>query len=196
MQLKFLGDAFDYWKGDLFCRLQREGILVDFRVDPMLTDPENWRTSDSRIYADLLQITEAQILRHKRKLREDRAQYFAEITHTGDLFLDPDTGISLGYVRHLEKYIRVEEVCRLLSEKSPRILCIYQHIGREKTTDRLSKLITALRESGKRIYCCSYETPNVAMLFTSQEQNRIEQVNECFKNHLGRHSDRRVKLWW
>jgi hypothetical protein len=192
MKLEFLGDAFDYWKGALFSRLQREGILVDFVVDPMLTDPENWRTSGFRLYADLLQITEDHILPHKRKLQEERPQYFAEITHTGDLFLDPDTGISLGYARHPERYIRVKEVYRLLGDKSSKILCIYQHIGREKTRDRVSKLITALGGFGTGIYCCSYETRTVAMLFISQKQNRIEQVNKCFKDYLGRHSGMRV----
>jgi len=195
MKLEFLGDALDYWKGCLFFRLQREGILIDFLVDPMLTDPENWDASDFRLYADLLQIRPSQILQHKRKLRGEREQYFAEIIHTGDLFLDPDTGISLGYARHIEKYIRVTEVHRLLGKKSPRILCFYQHIGREKTKDRVGKLIAALREFGARIYCCSYETPTVAMLFISQKQNRIEKINECFKNYLGRHSDARVAMW-
>ena len=193
MNLRFLGDALDYWKGSLFLRLQKGGILKDFSVDPMLTDAEDWHTADFRLYANLLQIRPDQILHHKGKLQEDREEYFAEVTHTGDLFVDPNTGIALGYVRHAEKYIRVGEVHQLLGEKLPRILCIYQHVGREKTRDRVSKLSTALAEFN--IYCCSYETPTVAMLFVSQKQNRLEQVNEYFKNYLGRHADMRVKIW-
>jgi hypothetical protein len=194
VNLRFLGDALDYWKGSVFLRLQNRGVLKDFLVDPMLTDPEDWHADDFRLYADLLQMRPDQILRHNGKLQENRETYFAEVIHTGDLFVDPDTGIGLGYARHAERYIRVKEVHQLLGEKLPRILCIYQHIGREKTRDRVSKLITALAEFGARIYCCSYETPTVAMLFVSQKQNRIEQVSECFKNYLGRHSER-VRLW-
>ena len=188
MKLRFLGDALDYWKGSLFLRLQNRGILKDFLVDPMLTDPEDWHAADFQLYADLLQIRPDQILQHKIKLQENRERYFAEVIHTGDLFVDPDTGIGLGYARHAENYIRVKEVHQLLGEKLPRILCIYQHVGREKTRDRVSKLITALAEFSTRIYCCSYETPTVAMLFVSQKQNRVQQVKECFKNYLGRHS--------
>lgn len=195
MNLRFLGDALDYWKGSLFLRLQKGGILEDFSIDPMLTDHKYWHALDFKLYADMLQIRLDQILQHKRKLQEDREKYFAEVTHTGDLFIDPDTGITLGYARHAEKYIRVKEVHQLLSEKLPRILCIYQHVGREKTRDRVSKLITALAEFNTRIYCCSYETPTVAMLFLSQKQNRLEQVNKYFKNYLGRHADMRVKIW-
>ena len=195
MKLGFLGDAIDYWKGSLFLRLQNRGILKDFLVDPMLTDPEDWHAADFQVYANLLQTTPDQILRHKTKLQENRERYFAEVIHTGDLFVDPNTGIGLGYVRHAEKYIRVEEVHQLLGEKLPRILCIYQHVGREKTIDRVNKLITALAEFSTGIYCCSYETPTVAMLFASRKQNRVQQVKECFKNYLGRHGDMRVRLW-
>lgn len=115
--------------------------------------------------------------------------------HTGDLFVDPDTGIALGYASHAENYIRVREAHQLLGEKLPRILCIYQHIRAKKTRDRVRELIAALAEFNTRIYCCSYETPTVAMLFVSRKQNRIEQVNKYFKNYLGRHSDMRVRLW-
>ena len=195
MNLGFLGDALDYWKGSLFFRLQREGILIDFLVDPMLTDPENWHASDFRLYADLLQIRPGQILQHRRKLRGEREQYFAEVTHTGDLFLDPDTGVALRYAGHIEKYIRVSEIRQLVGGSLPRILCIYQHIRAKKTRDRVRELISALAKSGTKIYCCSYETPTVAMLFISVRQNRIEPLNEYFKNYLGRHSSMRVALW-
>ena len=195
MNLRFLGDALDYWKGSLFLRLQKGGILKDFSVDPMLTDPEDWHAADFKLYTDLLQIRLDQILQHKRKLQEDREKYFAEVVHTGDLFVDPDTGIALRNVRYAEKYIRVTEVHQLLGEELPRILCIYQHVRAKKTRDRVSEVISALAGINTRIYCCSYETPTVAMLFLSKKQNRIEQVNKYFKNYLGRHTDMRVKIW-
>ena len=196
MNLRFLGDALDYWKGSVFLRLQNGGILKDFSVDPMLTDSGDWDADDFKLYADLLQIRRKQILPHKIELREDREKYFAEVMHTGDLFVDPDTGIASRDAGHAEKYIRVREVRQLLGEKLPRILCIYQHIRAKKTRDRVRELIETLAAEfdkfDTRIYCCTYETPTVAMLFVSQKQNRIEQVNKYFKNYLGRHSNIRV----
>jgi len=188
MNLRFLGDALDYWKGSLFFRLQREGILIDFLVDQMLTDPKDWRESDFQLYADLLQIRRGQILQHKRKLKEEREQYFTEVTHTGDLFLDPDTGITLRYTSRIERYIKISEICQLLRGNLPRILCIYQHIRGKKTKDRVTALVSAIGKSGAKVYCCSYQTPTVAMLFISARQNRIKPVYEYFKNYLGRHS--------
>lgn len=195
MNLRYLGDALDYWKGSVFFRLQERGILKDFSVDPMLTDPEDWRTADFQLYSDLLQIRPDQVLQHKRKLREDREKYFTEVVHAGDLFVDPDTGIALRPVGHAEKYIKVREIHQLLGEKLPRILCIYQHVRAQKTKDRVSELVLALVGVNTRIHCCSYETPTVAMLFMSKKQSRIEQMNKYFKNYLGRHVDRRVEIW-
>jgi len=195
MNLRFLGDALDYWKGSVFLRLQKGGTLKDFSVDPMLTDPEDWHAVDFQLYADLLQIRPDQILQHESKLQEDREEYFAEVMHNGDLFVDPDIGIALRDTSHAEKYIRVREVHQLLGGKLPRILCIYQHVRAKKTRDRVSELISAIAGFNTKIHCCSYETPTVAMLFVSQKQNRIEQVNKYFKNYLGRHTDMRVKIW-
>lgn len=101
--MQFLGDALDHWKGSIFSRLRKAGLLEDFSVDPMLTDSEDWNTADFRLYADLLQVSIDQILRHKIDLKEDRSKYFAKIEHSGDLFLDPDTGIaSKGSTRNSE----------------------------------------------------------------------------------------------
>ena len=192
MNIQFLGDALDYWKGFILSRLQKGGILHDFAVDPMLTDAEKWDTADFQLYADLLQIRPDQVLRHKARLHEDRDKYFAEIRHSGDLFVDPDTGMTLRGARC--EHIKIREVCQLLGEKSPRILCIYQHI-RYRTRDRVNRLVSALRECDANIYSFSYESRTVAMLFLSRKQGRIERVERYFKDYFGRHADVRGKIW-
>jgi NAD(P)H-dependent flavin oxidoreductase YrpB (nitropropane dioxygenase family) len=68
----------------------------------------------------------------------------------------------------------------------------YQHVRARKTEDRVRELIAALAEFDTRVYCCSYETPTVAVLFVAPKQSRIEQVGKYFKNYLGLHSDMRV----
>jgi len=197
MKLEFLGDAFDYWKGALFCRLQHERILVDFMVDPMLTDPDKWRKSDSQLYADLLQIAEDQILRHERRLQEERPKYFLEITHIGDLFLDPDIGIDLRRARHnnIEKYVKVGEIRQLIKENSSRILCIYQHLRGKKIEDVVGELTSALAEDGTRVHGLAYRTLPVPMLFISGSRSRTRILNEYFRNYLGRHINARVTTW-
>jgi hypothetical protein len=38
MNLKFIGDAFDHWKGSLLGELAEADLLSDLAIDPMLTD--------------------------------------------------------------------------------------------------------------------------------------------------------------
>jgi len=38
MNLRYLGDALDHWKGSLFESLQQANILHDFAVDAMASD--------------------------------------------------------------------------------------------------------------------------------------------------------------
>lgn len=164
-------------------------------MDPMLTDPDDWHTVDFQLYADLLQVRPDQVLKHKRRLMGEREEYFNEVAHKGDLFVDPNTGIALRTRGNIENYIKIKEIHQLLGERFSRILCVYQHISREKTKDRVGKIIAVLKESDSKSYCCSYETSIVAMLFISKKKNRIEQMHKYFRNYLGRHADRRVQIW-
>ena len=132
-------------------------------------------------------------LKHTRKLAWEREEYFNEVVHAGDLFVDPDTGITLRSRGSIQRYIKIKEIHQLFSEELSRVLCIYQHIGHEKTRDRVRKINTALAESNSRSYCCSYETPTVAMFFISKKQRRIKQIKKYFRNYLGGHADRRWK---
>ncbi|PYV23899.1 MAG: hypothetical protein DMG27_14375 [Acidobacteria bacterium] len=54
-----------------------------------------------------------------------RKQYFDEIKHMGDLFLDPDTGIATEKVKNISQYVRPSEIERLLCG-SDRLLAVYR----------------------------------------------------------------------
>jgi len=54
LNLKFLGDALDHWKGSLFAALQRAQVVQNFLVEPVFSDSDDWRPDDRRIYAQLL----------------------------------------------------------------------------------------------------------------------------------------------
>ena len=79
-----MGDALDHWKGSLFEFLQGTELLWNFAVDPMLTDRPSWREADFELLTRLLRIDRSRILPHNAALSQ-RPQYFAEITHHGDL---------------------------------------------------------------------------------------------------------------
>jgi len=54
LNLNFLGDALDHWKGSLFESLQEAQVLRDFAVDPMASDLGSWNSDDFLILARLL----------------------------------------------------------------------------------------------------------------------------------------------
>lgn len=113
MNLEYLGDALDHWKGSLFEYLQSERVVRDLVVDPMATDADQWSDDDFALYACLLRVSVKQIIRHKALLA-DRSSYFAEIRQSGDLFLDPDTGVAAHGASPIAKYVKPREVAALL----------------------------------------------------------------------------------
>lgn len=122
MNLQYLGDALDHWKGAILGYLQTRGQLSELAVDAMATDADEWHTADHQLFASLLHIQSTQILSHSKSLVRDRVGYFAEITHQGDLFLDPDTGVATGRVGSEEKYLMPHELINLLNADRP-VVC-------------------------------------------------------------------------
>lgn len=195
MNLRYLGDALDHWKGSLFERLQRATLLRSFAVDAMATDAEDWQPADFALFANLLHIEERQILRHKHLLEIDRGGYFSEIAHEGDLFLDPDTGIATGKVGVDSQYLFANDVHSLLARQAGRVLAVYQHIRAQKTRDRLQRVISGLKLPDQPFTCCSYESGTVAMLFFSRDDARVGAIHQLFLEYLGRHAPGRIYRW-
>lgn len=193
MNLRYLGDALDHWKGSMFEHLQRADLLCNFAVDAMLTDCEVWQPDDHELYASLLRVDQSQIVEHERLFTVERSDYFREIQHQGDLFLDPDTGIATG--RHTLKHVRPTEIHNLLNRQPDRILAVYQHISRRRTHERIQEIVSTLERSGPSTSCCSYESGTVAMLFLSRNVRRVEDIRRYFEHFLGAHADRRVHCW-
>jgi len=137
LNLNFLGDALDHWKGSLFESLQEAQVLQDFAVDPMASDLGSWNSEDFLILARLLRITPAQIIRHQVSLRE-RARYFGEISHRGDLFLDPDTGVATRRVKDHCRYVNPPEIGVLLDASPDRLLAVYQHVRAQRVSERIA----------------------------------------------------------
>ncbi len=148
-------------------------------MDPMLTDPGSWQAEDFGIYAHLLRIMPAMIIPHEADLH-NRFAYFLEISHKGDLFLDPDIGVATGSVKEPPKYIRPSEVNDLLEGSTNRLLVIYQHV-RGNVAKRVDKVRSRLREKIGTFSCCSYQSGTAAILFIARKRARTELVAKHFK---------------
>src|SRR5256885_12417780 len=157
MNLSYLGDALDHWKGSLFEFLQGRRLLHDFAVDPMASDLESWQEADYVLLADLLRIPRDRIIRHERRLTT-RSGYFDEIHHRGDVFLDPDTGIATARVSHPEKYVQPSEIRSLLLDGLNRLVAIYQHVRATKVATRIDHVLACVGRSAGSVAWCSYES--------------------------------------
>lgn len=195
MNLQYLGDALDHWKGSVFEGLQQDKQLIDFRVDAMVSDSDKWATGDWSLFASLLRITPSQIVRHKANLNKTRDDYFAEVPRNGDLFLDPDTGIMTGSVKDLCQYLKPCELIRLLEADQRRMLVVYQHVRAQRTRDRIEQVLSTVRAVRKVFYCASYESGTVAMLFFTLDKSRVTSLERYYRAFLGNHADRRIGLW-
>jgi len=195
MNLQFLGDALDHWKGSVFEQLQQAKQLLDFRVDAMASDSDKWTSVDWSLFASLLRVTPVQIVKHKATLSKTRDDYFAEVPQNGDLFLDPDTGIMTGSVKDLRQYLKPCELIRLLEADQSRMLGVYQHVRAQRTRDRVEQVLAAVRAVRKVFYCASYESGTVAMLFFSLDKSRVASLERYYRAFLGKHADRRIGIW-
>jgi len=194
MNLDFLGDALDHWKGCLFGSLQRSHILHNFAVDPMASDLECWQEEDFSLFARLLSVDRSQLVEHGRPGLGNRAQYFDDIVqkHTGDLFLDPDTGVATG--RITKQHVKPSEIARLLLKAPDRLLIVYQHVRGQRVSERVDAVCAKLCQELPGVRWCSYESGSVAMLFLASEQQRTEAVAAHFRGLLGRHAVRRIRV--
>jgi hypothetical protein len=190
MNLKYLGDALDHWKGALLDRLVRAGALVDLGVYPMATDHDVWTEADYAIYADLLRVPPAAVQRARLPLRS-RAHSLGGSPHKGDAFLDPDTGIATAKVRRPEQYVYPADVVSLLFNGTNRVVVVYQHVRAARVADRVDQVVGRMPPD---LEWASYESGSVAMLFFSLVPWRTDQIAESIRAYLGRHADKRVRL--
>lgn len=190
MNLQFLGDALDHWKGALFGWLLTNRVLRDFAVEPMFTDQPLWRSEDLLTYSRLLKVTPSQIITHHESL-QNRAVYFAEISHRGDLFLDPDIGIATGRIS--SRHISFSEIEKLLDAAPQRLLVTYQHIRGQLAAARIDTIMMMLERKIGSSAWCTYESGNVAALFLSRDSCRLVEVAGSFALMLGRCAELRVR---
>jgi len=189
MNLAYLGDALDHWKGSVFEFLVSKSLLRDFKVDPMATDHAAWTPAAYKVYAELLRVEEWQILQHSKELAA-RDSYFREIRHTGDLFMDPDIGINTGGLSPVNKHIKPREMSDLLQD-GDRVLAVYQH-PRAKTRERVKRCVEVLADQLAGVGWCSYESATVAILFFSRKRERTEAIAAAFRRRLGKPAEWRI----
>jgi len=191
VNLAFLGDALDHWKGSLIESLRNSNLLSGFAVDPMAVDWSAWQSDDVMAFARLLRINKSQIISHSVYIA-NRNTYFDEIRHNGDLFLDLDTGIATGRVQNIYRYIRPTEINKLLYN-SNRLVAVYQHVRARVTSQRIDEVCRVLNGEIVGLQWCSCESSTVAMMFLSLSSVRVAKVATHIRHLLGQNASRRIR---
>jgi uncharacterized phage-like protein YoqJ len=187
MNKKHLGDAFDHWKGSLIQILSRKRIIQNLRVEPMITDNEQWGKNDSETYRKLLNLPSVERICHKDEIFVNRKQrkrkdYFGEIPKRCNLLIDPDTGIKLSE-NTKKKHVKLCEIKELLDDKR-RVIMIYQHSQRKNNQETFDEINKEISKMTPKIHWCAYNGGQVAMIFISRKQNRIERIKKTLKSYL------------
>lgn len=195
MNSRFLGDEIDHWKGSLILTLTEKRLISKVAVDPMVTDRQPWSQENLQAYGRLLHLGQNMICHADVTFSGRRRDYFAGIQHNRDLFLDPDTGISIDRQVH-RKHIKVSEICNLLNGhvNHNRVLMIYQHSPRRPFHEQLAQIGDALLNyNQENRWYCIYEGRQVAMFFVSRNQKRIQRIQDCLRLYI---NDReRERVW-
>lgn len=183
----------DHWKGSLIRFLCQEGLIYDLAVEPMITDHEDWSPDDLETYQRLLNLTPGVRICHEgRAFGGSREVYFKDIRHIGDLFIDPDTGISTGACSR--KHIKISEIRQLLysTPRRSRVLMVYQHSARGQFHSRLLQIRDSLVTSIPDLRYCIYESGRVAMCFLSLNERRIRSLEAGLRHFLTGTAMRRI----
>jgi len=180
MNLEYLGDAFDHWKGSLISIL-RPRLICPLTVVPMATDAGNWTPEDWQAYRRLLHLGRADII-CELPFAAMRDGYFEGVSRDRDIFLDPDTGIATGNARR--KHVEIQELNGLLNGSKNRLLMIYQHSARNNFHLRLVDIAGHVQENIQGSHFAVYECRQVAMFFISLDRKRIRDIGKALRAYL------------
>lgn len=156
---------------------------------------EPWTDFDVNLYANLLHIQATQLTQHRYDSYDNRNEYFLELPKTGDLFLDPDTGIKTGTVKRKEHYLTPNELNEIAKKSERRLVIAYQHVRAQQTRERINNVLNTVRLQSIALSCVSYESGTVALLFFGLESGRVKAVRNYFHKTLGTHANKRIGYW-
>jgi len=212
MNLKYLGDAKDWWKGAVLTCLRRTGAIRSPQVVPMFTDVGRWSDEDLDSYVAFLGIEGRGLLFTESPYRlftqARREEYFEAVLkwtlgpaeRDRDLFLDPDTGLS---VKGSKKHVRPEECWSLVQDRPDKVVVVYQHGARAPEARpweemRLRCALDAV-EGGHGLALASggqssSDLPkgDAALLFLSLDKSRIAAVEKSLSDALGSNAEKRI----
>jgi len=150
MHMKYLGDSYDIVKLSLIGWLRHFG---EWSVHPMLTEkaaPKEIQAFERLLGASVIS---TQVL----TATTNRESYLSCAIHTGNLFLDPDTGLRLKSTNGLRapKYLFSAELVHITSSRPKALTLVFdQSLPRGKEREALEHKLKNLLTHG--VHCFAY----------------------------------------
>lgn len=181
MNKRYLGDAYDFWKGGIL-RILFNGKTfkkTDLKVKPMITG-KDWKDEDYHIYADFLNISKKNIIKAEEIKIEESF-----------IFLDPDTGAETPGGDCGPKRLKINQIKDYLTKKNTLIL--YQHRRRlEGGIDGTCKEVKKqIQKEVKNINVSYVRTNSAAILFISQNKKHINRLVSALRKVFPKPKDRK-----
>lgn len=150
MHMKYFGDSYDIVKLSLIGWLRHFG---EWSVHPMLT--EKAESNDIQAFEHFLgaRVISTQVL----TATTNRELYLSCATHTGNLFLDPDTGLRLESINSARspKYLFLTELVHLMSSRPNALTIVFdQSLPRGREREALEHKLNNLSTHG--VECFAY----------------------------------------
>jgi hypothetical protein len=176
----WLGDALDFWKGAMLRVLHESAPPVPgVLVVPMFTD-SGWSAAEIETYARILDVPAASLLSTAQLTKATRTGYFNSCAgRQEDLFLDPDTGVSLGKAG--TSHVTPDEIHALLTADN--VVAVYQHRPQRAPAGWLGCYVAVVRGAGA--LTVSYQSAQVAMIFATKSPERETALRQALSRRLG-----------
>jgi hypothetical protein len=147
MDLEFFGDSYDIIKRSFISWLSDFG---KWSVHPMFT--HDVESGEAQGFAKFLDAT--LVSSERLGTGSDRSAYFESCLSAGNLFLDPDTGVSLAVRRGVKstRYIFADELLRVILARPHHLTLVFDQSFARARRDRLEesvrKKLAALASGG------------------------------------------------
>lgn len=189
MQLSCLLNSVDTFKGTLLRLLMAYELLRDMAVDPLISDPDLWDSEAYQVYSTLMGIS----LRsdQPRSVLQEGSRRLPGIPgHSGDIFLDPSTGVVYGRQgrRNVERYVFPEEIRALLSPSN--VVCIYQAWPQRGVRDAALEAIQVVVQPRGSLAAVTCDRGKTSMIFFSRDFSRIDCIAAWLRRWMGPGSNR------
>jgi hypothetical protein len=188
MKLDYLGDSLDFFKGAVLSRLESEGLVRNLKIVPMFSDAAAWTPNRIGVYASLLGKAPQDVQPEgEHALFPDNLDFYRmrvkASCETGDLFIDPDTGIEPEALVD-SKHLRRSDLDALVLAEASRLVIVYQHNARREMEQDVQSWRKSLGKLSRGTIWGVFHGGHAALILLSRAPDRVTRALDALKRYV------------